>query len=748
MRQLIISVHGIRTFGDWQERLEQLVNQEKPKDRDITIRNYKFGWFSVAAFLIPFLRWLVVRQFRRFLVEGTRIKDPQAQNWDRVDLVGHSFGTHIIAWALYGIKAEQRPPVHTIIFAASVLTSNFPWQALLSHPVKRVINDCGVNDAVLILSQFGVLFTGMAGRLGFNGGTGDNFRNRFHSFGHSGYFLDKGLPDNAFMRESWVPLLVSDAEPKLVDRRKSTALSGIGLTLLNNAEPIKFVIYMTLAAAPVLWINGLYMKADSQRARAEEQARRANASFETSRKLLSHFVRVVSENVQPIAQLTTVESLLRSAQEAIDKLPVTPQEDTSIALERARILNLLADVRWEHGDISGMWDLAQHARTIIKQIAPTAKDNPEGLHVLAESSSLIGRYYATQPDKDQALTEYMSALTDLKELEGRFDKTERTADDWRWLRLLGFVQRDLGDLMLTKFAKVRDADDYYQDSIKSFNKLRRYRPTDPDVAFQLAWSTNKLGDVFVQYGKYGAALGEFQKAASEIEALGDRLWENLRWRFLLAIVYNNIGVVRSHQKGYADAIEYFEKAEKELNKLLERDAKHSNWDSIRAWTYDNIGETRVRWARDEYDVKYLEGARDKLRSAENIRAALFNSANNNLRWSDDLSITQTNIIVYNAVTMELANHFADAAQQLDIALTKLPLSISDERRESIILRQIELLKWAGLDFRQAGKNDEGNQRLQKALDVANKTVVNQPVNHEAFAAAISDLNTLVYPKPP
>jgi hypothetical protein len=52
MKQLIITVHGIRTFGGWQERLDALVGATN-SDRELTVINYKFGYFSVVAFLIP-----------------------------------------------------------------------------------------------------------------------------------------------------------------------------------------------------------------------------------------------------------------------------------------------------------------------------------------------------------------------------------------------------------------------------------------------------------------------------------------------------------------------------------------------------------------------------------------------------------------------------------------------------------------------------------------------------------------------
>ena len=84
---LIVTVRGIRTYGHWQERLEALVLAEA-SDTPIEFVNYKFGYFSVVAFALPFLRWSVVRRFRNELV-----KLCNSQPRSRIDLVGHSFGT-------------------------------------------------------------------------------------------------------------------------------------------------------------------------------------------------------------------------------------------------------------------------------------------------------------------------------------------------------------------------------------------------------------------------------------------------------------------------------------------------------------------------------------------------------------------------------------------------------------------------------------------------------------------------------
>ena len=265
-KHLVITVHGIRTFGEWQERLEALLKGANTAQA-ITVSHYKYGYFSTIAFLIPFLRWLVTLRFRKALVSIAT-----ANQWDRIDLVGHSFGTHILAWGLYGIPVEERPRINTIILAGSVLKSGFPWDKLLGQSVRRLVNDCGTKDDVLLLNQLTVLFTGMAGRLGFNGMTGATFRNRFFELGHSGYFISAGRPSDEFMQRYWMPLLTSDAIVEPVDNRRASALGGVFATLLNNAEPIKLFVYSLPLLVAFFWISGLYLTAEQERANATREA--------------------------------------------------------------------------------------------------------------------------------------------------------------------------------------------------------------------------------------------------------------------------------------------------------------------------------------------------------------------------------------------------------------------------------------------------------------------------------------------
>ena len=54
MRQLVVTVHGIRTFGGWQEKLEGLLaSRDSERSEKVEVYNYKYGYFSVLAFVFP-----------------------------------------------------------------------------------------------------------------------------------------------------------------------------------------------------------------------------------------------------------------------------------------------------------------------------------------------------------------------------------------------------------------------------------------------------------------------------------------------------------------------------------------------------------------------------------------------------------------------------------------------------------------------------------------------------------------------
>ena len=414
MNQLIISVHGIRTFGGWQDRLERLLMQGRPSDPP-TVVSYRYGYFSVIAFLVPFLRWLVVRRFRNFLTAQT-----QEKNWDRIDLVGHSFGTHIIAWGLYGVAESKRPKIHSILLAGSVLKSNFPWQQLIGRCVGRLINDCGTKDAILLLSQFLVLFTGMAGRLGFNGGTGRSFRNRYFKYGHSGYFLDGSGPYDGFMQRHWVPLLVGETDPELVDERDPGALGGFTATLLNNAEPIKLIVYLTPIIVFAAWITGLYVEADTQRRIAEK---RLEIATQSANKLVEQIVYQYREYAGVPSDL--IIGILERANDLMKEFSSTGEARSgTVKAQGVALLELSSAYRGQGKTILAVRD-ARDAIELLHTVPAMSAVKGEGQIELAAAYDRLGDALNENCDQSGAQSAYKQGSKILDELPYSKDSDAR-----------------------------------------------------------------------------------------------------------------------------------------------------------------------------------------------------------------------------------------------------------------------------------------------------------------------------------
>jgi len=345
------------------------------RERDVVVFNYKYGYFSVIAFLIPFLRWLVTRRFRHEMLRVIR-EHPAA----RVDLVSHSFGTHLVGWGLAGLRPEKRPKIGTIIFAGSVLKVGFPVGELFGDgTVRQLVNECGIKDWVLVANQIFVLFSGMAGRLGLTGMTGTHFRNNWYSVGHSGYFT------NEFMATRWVPILTSGAQPPDIDERLEGMRHGLAIFFLNNSEPIKLAVYAMPLILVAATYYSLYRSADQAR-RTAEVAR----DDETKARLAETEARKTAD--------ANAEEALRQKKMALENATEAKRQESIAKSNEAKAI---------HGRIVNAWQTA--AQKSIRDITDHADDDRSAL--LARQAMLFHNLTPQEPLNlvEQALQEVAQA---------------------------------------------------------------------------------------------------------------------------------------------------------------------------------------------------------------------------------------------------------------------------------------------------------------------------------------------------
>ncbi|EMJ3741431.1 TPA: response regulator transcription factor [Klebsiella michiganensis] len=231
-----ITVHGIRTTGYWQEELKKIIESNVDT---VEFHAYKYGYFTVISFCIPFLRTIKINHFAK------QLKDINHENKE-LFFFCHSFGTYIVINAISNLlKKNEELNIGTIVLAGSVLPSDYDFKTIFNKTKARVVNDCGAEDKILFLSQAFVPNTGMAGRIGFYGLNNNRFVNRFFKGGHSHYFERGG----SFMENYWLPLIGNPEYIEIIDKRDKTSYTNIiSEKIVSFLGKVKEVIYISIFA--------------------------------------------------------------------------------------------------------------------------------------------------------------------------------------------------------------------------------------------------------------------------------------------------------------------------------------------------------------------------------------------------------------------------------------------------------------------------------------------------------------------
>lgn len=510
-KHLVITVHGIRTWGNWQADLKRLLEEAEP---GVTVLNYQYGYFSSLAFLVPPLRWMVARRFRRFFAQAIGAVPESA----RIDLVAHSFGTYLAASAIPSIPKGRQ--VHTVLFAGSVLRPSFPWFKYQQEGrVGRVVNECGWDDHVLLICQSTALMMGMAGRVGFQGMVGKSFANRYYRFGHGGYF-DR---EHRLMRENWLPLLTRDEPIPPIDHRpRLTPIEGAKLFLMNNLQFIKVAAAAILALAIVLIPVDWMRKADYQK-RVERFAHIAR---------LANAVQIPGRDPSHVRDLLRVDVKAGGSERSIDHVIGTEATPDGDDATDAAFVEEDAEPRWWerlpglHDDARDAFRARQlHARANY-QLAAGKRGNARDLSKAKLLYEDAVRCYRRVNLNDPAHGSYALCLIDYGQLLSEMGFPDRAVEQFRKVRDEVFPKDQNGDRPTMPLSLVVDSLGYEASALRSLEKwdqsaelllqaVREARGDDALLSFvynELAWLKMERLDV-------ARAKEFFAKAKESCEAL-------------------------------------------------------------------------------------------------------------------------------------------------------------------------------------------------------------------------------------
>lgn len=200
--RLIISLHGIRTRGEWQKVLASVVC-----GRTTRIESFDYGTYSLWRFLTPGCNDRLVDRFYDWY--STTLKTHPDVDLKRFDqrpcAIAHSLGSWILGSALQKFEEIQ---FDKIILAGSILPSDFDWSSLLAKDqVAKVRNECGQEDPWPSWAGRLVARAGTGGKDGFDwlGSAVENIRCEW--FGHSDALM------RAHMERCWLPFLEREPSP-------------------------------------------------------------------------------------------------------------------------------------------------------------------------------------------------------------------------------------------------------------------------------------------------------------------------------------------------------------------------------------------------------------------------------------------------------------------------------------------------------------------------------------------------------
>jgi pimeloyl-ACP methyl ester carboxylesterase len=229
--QLIILVHGIRTFANWQQMLKA-----EFQNAGLKVESTNFDFFDLIRFLVP------LKYFRRKKIDQVLKQLRQARGLHpdaKISVLAHSFGSYIVAEIL---AAEPDIIIHRLVLCGSIVPSDHPFVQQLGPRIRtHVVNDVGSRDIWPALANSITTGYGHTGTYGFRvPGVEDRW---FKGFKHSDFLT----PD--FCRKYWVPFfkegVVSTDATRCIDS-PPLWLQAASVPVLKIKVVVPFLVLGTL----------------------------------------------------------------------------------------------------------------------------------------------------------------------------------------------------------------------------------------------------------------------------------------------------------------------------------------------------------------------------------------------------------------------------------------------------------------------------------------------------------------------
>jgi pimeloyl-ACP methyl ester carboxylesterase len=227
---VVILVHGIRTFARWVPRIRKELECAK-----VTVVPTNYDYFDLVRFLMP---W---RRFRRKPIASILAQiravirmHPEA----KISVLAHSFGSYVVGEI---IVRERDIKFHKVVFCGSIVPlDQFDGIADTIDLRNIIINEVGTADVLPALADSVTRGYGRTGTYGFQKPW---VRDRWHNNFHHSQFLTA-----EFCNKFWVPVFTDQpyVEGDTDTKNPPLWVQLISIVKIKNLIPILVLAFLIL----------------------------------------------------------------------------------------------------------------------------------------------------------------------------------------------------------------------------------------------------------------------------------------------------------------------------------------------------------------------------------------------------------------------------------------------------------------------------------------------------------------------
>ncbi len=163
-KHVVLISHGYNTHAYWADNAQQVLKSEFDIDSLIV----RIPFITEIMLVLPIYRNIYAKTILKSL---NTLKENYPNH--KISIITHSYGTLLVTKALeYAKEINSSLIIHNIVFNASIEKQNYDWNIFLNEDgmvkVNKILNICGDNDFLPVLSRVIVPGTGYSGTFFFS----------------------------------------------------------------------------------------------------------------------------------------------------------------------------------------------------------------------------------------------------------------------------------------------------------------------------------------------------------------------------------------------------------------------------------------------------------------------------------------------------------------------------------------------------------------------------------------------------